>query len=106
MVIMTMMMMITMVIMMMMTLKVEVNGSGEHPIFKHLKTALPLPQVQKCDDYDDDDYDDNDDSDGCKDIYQDEPEALMSDPRLVLWSPLRSETFLLYHVRQINLSRE
>ena len=101
MVIMTMMMMITMVIMMMMTLKVEVNGSGEHPIFKHLKTALPLPQVQKCDDYDDDDYDD---SDGCEDIYQDEPEALMSDPRLVLWSPLRSETFLLYHVRQINLS--
>ena len=88
MVIMTMMMMITMVIMMMMTLKVEVNGSGEHPIFKHLKAALPLPQVQE---YDYDGY-----SDGCKDIYQDEPEALMSDPRLVLWSPLRSEPFLLY----------
>ena len=62
--------------------------------------------MQKCDDYDDNDYDDNDDSDGCKDIYQDEPEELMSDPRLVLWSPLRSETSLLYHVRQINLSRE
>ena len=25
--------------------KVDVNGSGEHPIFKHLKAALPLPQV-------------------------------------------------------------
>jgi len=43
--------------------KVDVNGSGEHPIFKHLKAALPLPQ--------------------------DEPEALMSDSRLVLWSPLK-----------------
>jgi len=43
--------------------KVSVNGSDEHPIFKHLKAALPLPQ--------------------------DEPEALMSDPRLVLWSPLK-----------------
>ena len=25
--------------------KVDVNGNGEHPIFKHLKAALPLPQV-------------------------------------------------------------
>ena len=31
--------------MMMMIFKVEVNGSGEHEIFKHLKAALPLPQV-------------------------------------------------------------
>ena len=30
---------------MMMIFKVDVNGSGEHPIFKHLKAALPLPQV-------------------------------------------------------------
>ena len=83
MVIMTTMMVITMVIMMMMTLKVEVNGSGEHPIFKHLKAALPLPQVQEydeddysdgckdiyCENYDDDDYDDNDYSDGCEKNY-------------------------------------
>ena len=25
--------------------QVSVNGSNEHPIFKHLKAALPLPQV-------------------------------------------------------------
>ena len=25
--------------------KVDVNGNNEHPIFKHLKAALPLPQV-------------------------------------------------------------
>ncbi|XP_037087995.1 glutathione peroxidase 1-like [Pollicipes pollicipes] len=42
--------------------KVEVNGSNTHPVFKYLKSALPLPA--------------------------DDPTALLADPRLVIWAPL------------------
>ncbi|KAF0301607.1 Glutathione peroxidase 1 [Amphibalanus amphitrite] len=43
--------------------KVEVNGSREHPVFKYLKTALPLPA--------------------------DDPTSLIEDPKLIIWAPVK-----------------
>lgn len=45
------------------TQKCEVNGQNEHPVFAYLKDKLPYP------------YDD--------------PFSLMTDPKLILWSPVR-----------------
>uniref|UniRef100_A0A6I8NQH6 Glutathione peroxidase n=1 Tax=Ornithorhynchus anatinus TaxID=9258 RepID=A0A6I8NQH6_ORNAN len=43
--------------------KCEVNGQNEHPVFSYLKAKLPYPE--------------------------DDPSALMTDPKLIIWSPVR-----------------
>lgn len=45
------------------TQKCDVNGQNEHPVFAYLKDKLPYP------------YDD--------------PFSLMTDPKLIIWSPVR-----------------
>jgi len=43
--------------------KVEVNGENEHPLFTHLKKALPTPS--------------------------DDQESLMGDPKFIIWKPVK-----------------
>jgi len=43
--------------------KVEVNGAGAHPVFKYLKSELPLPA--------------------------DDPTSLMGDAKFIIWTPVQ-----------------
>lgn len=43
--------------------KVDVNGKDTHPLFEYLKEKLPFPS--------------------------DDPAALMSDPKFIIWSPVK-----------------